>query len=648
MAEEIREHPIDVPVKLPGDVVAAAAFEPDAESKVVPADAVPEGWLGLDIGPETREGYAKRIAMAKTVFWNGPMGVFEWPRFAEGTQRGRARRRRGGRAHGRRRRRLGAGGRGGRARRPDRLGLDRRRRVARAARGQGAARRGGDPGRMTQAQVQKRRKAPMLIAGNWKMYKGPAEAAEFCRALRERLGGARRRRRRGLPAVPLARPPPCRRWPGTEIAVAAQNVHWEEQGAFTGEVSARDAARARRLRRDRRPLRAAPATSARPTRAWPGERPRRSTPGLWVIACVGETEAGARARRDRGGARPPGIRARAARPARDRLRAGVGDRHRQDRDARAGAGGARVHPQPASTCRSCTAARSSPTTPPSCSPSRTSTARSSAAPRSRSSRSRRSSRLRRGAEADARPTCRARHPRRVGLCAAGPGQRRRPRRDARLRPALGRVPAHDAEGLGRGRRPAAGPDGQLRGRPPDDRLGADPLPGPDAREQGDRGRLVLREPRPARGVRARSRTSTCSGSSPTAASTRTSTTSARCCGFAPEKTWIHAFTDGRDVSPHSAVHDLAELPAERIATRLRPLLRDGPGRTVGADAARARRDRRFQACHRDRPCDVRATAVRRGRDGRVHRTDALRGPAGDRARRRRRSSSTSAPTGPGS
>jgi phosphoglycerate kinase len=85
MGEEIRANPIDVPVKLPGDVVAAAAFEPDAEAKVVPADEVPEGWLGLDIGPETREGYAKRIAIAKTVFWNGPMGVFEWPRFAEGT-----------------------------------------------------------------------------------------------------------------------------------------------------------------------------------------------------------------------------------------------------------------------------------------------------------------------------------------------------------------------------------------------------------------------------------------------------------------------------------------------------------------------------------------------------------------------------------
>ncbi|HEY7604764.1 MAG TPA: phosphoglycerate kinase [Gaiellaceae bacterium] len=76
---------LEVPVKLPSDVVAASAFEPDAEAKVVPADEVPEGWLGLDIGPATREDYAQRIGTAKTVFWNGPMGVFEWPRFAEGT-----------------------------------------------------------------------------------------------------------------------------------------------------------------------------------------------------------------------------------------------------------------------------------------------------------------------------------------------------------------------------------------------------------------------------------------------------------------------------------------------------------------------------------------------------------------------------------
>jgi phosphoglycerate kinase len=83
MAEEVGR---DAGYELPEDVVAAAAFEADAESKVVAWDGVPHGWLGLDIGPETRKRFAARIAEAKTVFWNGPMGVFEWPRFAEGTK----------------------------------------------------------------------------------------------------------------------------------------------------------------------------------------------------------------------------------------------------------------------------------------------------------------------------------------------------------------------------------------------------------------------------------------------------------------------------------------------------------------------------------------------------------------------------------
>jgi phosphoglycerate kinase len=87
MAEELREHnPLGFEVELPVDVVAAAAFEEDAEAKVVPYDALPDRWLGLDIGPETRERFAAEIARARTIFWNGPMGVFEWPRFAEGTK----------------------------------------------------------------------------------------------------------------------------------------------------------------------------------------------------------------------------------------------------------------------------------------------------------------------------------------------------------------------------------------------------------------------------------------------------------------------------------------------------------------------------------------------------------------------------------
>jgi phosphoglycerate kinase len=87
MAEELRnENPLTFDATLPSDVVAAAAFDEDAESRVAPFDELPDGWLGLDIGPDTRERFGAEIARARTVFWNGPMGVFEWPRFAEGTK----------------------------------------------------------------------------------------------------------------------------------------------------------------------------------------------------------------------------------------------------------------------------------------------------------------------------------------------------------------------------------------------------------------------------------------------------------------------------------------------------------------------------------------------------------------------------------
>jgi len=86
MAEQMRESPLTTPVELPSDVVAASEFSEGAEARTVAFDAVPDGWLGLDIGPATRRTYAAVIAEAKTVFWNGPMGVFEWPRFAGGTE----------------------------------------------------------------------------------------------------------------------------------------------------------------------------------------------------------------------------------------------------------------------------------------------------------------------------------------------------------------------------------------------------------------------------------------------------------------------------------------------------------------------------------------------------------------------------------
>lgn len=87
MAEELRtENPLSYEALLPSDVVAAAAFEEDAETRVTGYEELPDGWLGLDIGPVTRERFGEEIRAARTVFWNGPMGVFEWPAFAEGTK----------------------------------------------------------------------------------------------------------------------------------------------------------------------------------------------------------------------------------------------------------------------------------------------------------------------------------------------------------------------------------------------------------------------------------------------------------------------------------------------------------------------------------------------------------------------------------
>ncbi|TDC81389.1 phosphoglycerate kinase [Micromonospora sp. KC606] len=73
-------------IMLPVDVVAADAFAPDAAHDTVPADGIPSHRLGLDIGPRTVAGFAAVLSQAKTIFWNGPMGVFEMAAFAAGTR----------------------------------------------------------------------------------------------------------------------------------------------------------------------------------------------------------------------------------------------------------------------------------------------------------------------------------------------------------------------------------------------------------------------------------------------------------------------------------------------------------------------------------------------------------------------------------
>jgi phosphoglycerate kinase len=74
------------PVLLPTDVVVAREVSEDAETRTVAADGIEAGWKGLDIGPETAKAFAAAVAEARTVFWNGPMGVFELAPFAAGTK----------------------------------------------------------------------------------------------------------------------------------------------------------------------------------------------------------------------------------------------------------------------------------------------------------------------------------------------------------------------------------------------------------------------------------------------------------------------------------------------------------------------------------------------------------------------------------
>ena len=75
-----------VKLLIPTDIVIAPTFSADATPTLVSADAIPKNQMGLDIGPESAAAFALAIKNCKTVFWNGPMGVFEFPNFAAGTK----------------------------------------------------------------------------------------------------------------------------------------------------------------------------------------------------------------------------------------------------------------------------------------------------------------------------------------------------------------------------------------------------------------------------------------------------------------------------------------------------------------------------------------------------------------------------------
>lgn len=83
---EILRGPDEHKIRLPVDIVIADRFAEDADHRTVSAGDIPDGWMGLDIGPATIEAFSEVIGGARSVFWNGPMGVFEWEAFRSGTE----------------------------------------------------------------------------------------------------------------------------------------------------------------------------------------------------------------------------------------------------------------------------------------------------------------------------------------------------------------------------------------------------------------------------------------------------------------------------------------------------------------------------------------------------------------------------------
>jgi triosephosphate isomerase len=215
-----------VQMMLPIGSIVGKEFKPDTEYKCVPSDNMPDGWMGMDIGSQTIEYFSKEIRKAKTIVWNGPMGVFEFENFANGTREiAKAVAESGA---------VSIVGGGDSAAAIEQLGFADK--ITHISTGGGASLEFLEgkvlPGIAVLMDKDPRKK---IIAGNWKMNKTAKEAAEFVKALIPRVAGVQADVVVGAPFVCL--PDVIKAVEGSNIKVAAQNMHWEEKGAFTGEVS---------------------------------------------------------------------------------------------------------------------------------------------------------------------------------------------------------------------------------------------------------------------------------------------------------------------------------------------------------------------------------------------------------------------------
>ena len=215
-----------VTLMLPIGSIVGKEFKNDTDHKYVPSDDMPDGWMGMDIGSLTIEKFSKEIKKAKTIVWNGPMGVFEFPNFATGTREvAKAVAESGA---------ISIVGGGDSAAAVEQLGYADR--ITHISTGGGASLEFLEgkvlPGIAVLMDKNPRKK---IAAGNWKMNKTAAEAAEFVTALKPRVATAEAEVVVGVPFICL--PDVIKAAAGSNIKVAAQNMHWEEKGAFTGEIS---------------------------------------------------------------------------------------------------------------------------------------------------------------------------------------------------------------------------------------------------------------------------------------------------------------------------------------------------------------------------------------------------------------------------
>ncbi len=216
---------------LPHDAMVARTLDDPGSAHAVGRSAIPADEAMYDIGPRTAESYSRAIAAAKTVVWNGPMGVFEKPPFDAGTRaiaQAMARATAAGATT------IVGGGDSAAAvaeaglDRPNEPRLDWRRRVARVPRGEGAARRGGA----------RRRVRRPVFAANWKMNHGPEAARGFMREFAARY---EHRGDRDIIFFPSALSLAAARdavGPTAPFRFGVQNIYYADKGAFTGENAA--------------------------------------------------------------------------------------------------------------------------------------------------------------------------------------------------------------------------------------------------------------------------------------------------------------------------------------------------------------------------------------------------------------------------